>query len=91
MSSCWTSLVDQRKRHTPNYSRETGTDTQGLAVTTTPEDVVARNTVFATNRFRDDLTINAWGNITVIGCVDSRVDPPTFSACPTVRRPSSVT
>ena len=42
---------------------------------TSIDDLTARNATFAANTFRDDLTINAWGDITVIGCVDPRVDP----------------
>ncbi len=42
---------------------------------TTIDDLTARNTDFTADKFRADLTINPWGNLTVIGCVDSRVDP----------------
>jgi carbonic anhydrase len=42
---------------------------------TSIDDLVGRNAGFAADGYSGDLTINAWGNITVIGCVDSRVDP----------------
>ena len=42
---------------------------------TTLADIIGANAIFAAATYRDDLTINPWGNLTVVGCVDSRVDP----------------
>jgi carbonic anhydrase len=41
----------------------------------TTEDLVSRNAVFSAADFSADFAHNAWGTVTVIGCVDSRVDP----------------
>jgi carbonic anhydrase len=42
---------------------------------TTTSDLVARNALFADQRWQSDVSINPSGNLMVIGCVDPRVDP----------------
>jgi carbonic anhydrase len=42
---------------------------------TTVSDLLARNALFANERWRSELSINPSGNLMVIGCVDPRVDP----------------
>ncbi len=42
---------------------------------TTVSDLLARNALFANERWQSDLSINPSGNLMVIGCVDPRVDP----------------
>ncbi|MGH3247767.1 MAG: hypothetical protein ACRDOI_16420 [Trebonia sp.] len=39
------------------------------------DDLIRRNATFADGRSFADLTIRPGGNLRVIGCVDSRVDP----------------
>ena len=42
---------------------------------TDTHDLVARNAAFAAPDFAICLTINPSGNLMVVGCVDTRVDP----------------
>jgi carbonic anhydrase len=42
---------------------------------TTASDLLARNALFANERWHSGVSINPSGNLMVIGCVDPRVDP----------------
>ncbi len=42
---------------------------------TTTSDLLARNALFANQRWQSELSINPSGNLMIVGCVDPRVDP----------------